>query len=228
MRGEIGTNSAMKEFQLETLARCIEDTLSPLSFKRFDPVPEVGGAGMLVAWKRKTLSMNRGVAILRFGDSETNPGEFAQRMKKSVGKAIGYLPFFYELGLQLILVGRDFIHRASDLPQFVDKINTQTIILQSIHLVEMSVTAGIGDPQAAGIEVAGTPDLPGFASGLETVIRIKNPFFRFDPGKVNAHYSPKTGRASMSVSTWGQSLTRPIIDALETGIKNFLEHDGTT
>jgi hypothetical protein len=148
-------------------------------------------------------------------------GDFARQLKKPLGKALGYLPFFYELGLQLVLVGRDFLHRASDIERFVDTINTQTVILQSIHLVETAFSRDMA--QASDLAIAETPDLPSWTSRLEAAIRIKNPSFRFEPGKIHAHYCATSGYASLSASTWGLNQTRLITDAIENAISRFLE-----
>ncbi len=118
------------------LVDCIDAQLKPHSFVKMEEVPHIAEIVVGAVWRRRTWCTNRGVAILSLVDTTRHPGEFAQGIKLPLGKAIGYFPFFYGLGLQLVVVGQHFLERARDLYSYVDKYDNQRVVLQSIHLVD--------------------------------------------------------------------------------------------
>ena len=119
------------------LARSIDAAVAPLGFKELHVEPASSGLPWIAAWKRKTWNTNRGIACLELPASVVHPGEYALDIRARAGKAIGYLPFLYELGLQLVLVGPDLVKKARDLERYVTKINNSTVLLQSIHVVDL-------------------------------------------------------------------------------------------
>ena len=135
----------MADLREQQLANCIEESVRPLSFKRFDPSFAIDAVNLVAVWKYKTLNMNRGIALVTLGYTSLEPGETASAIKKPIGKAIGYIPFVYELGLQLVLLGRGILASGANLERSLDKVNTQTVILQSIHLVDIDATSLIQD-----------------------------------------------------------------------------------
>jgi len=158
-------------------------------------------------------------------DLSAHPGEFATTIKKPVGKLIGYCPIIYELGLQLVMIGRGVLNRAVGLDRFLDTVNTQTVILQSIHLVDVAARELLRDVPR-DTEVESEIPLPGWAKGIEWIGRIKAPWSSgFQRGKGRLRYSVETGRAAISVRTWGQTRTGPYTDAIEDGIDQFIHQE---
>ena len=62
--------------------------------------------------------------------------DYAQAVRKPAGKAIGYLPILYEVGLQLVLAGPGLIAKSAGLKGALAKINSLTVVLQSLHAVD--------------------------------------------------------------------------------------------
>jgi hypothetical protein len=217
----------------QRLAEYIHEAVGPLSFKRVDPTPALEGVPVVAAWKYKTLNMNRGIALVSLNGTEGHPGEFARAIKKSVGKALGYLPFLYEIGLQLVLVGRETLIRAAGLHQVLDTVNTGDVLLQSLHLVDTDARDVVRDPSAPAPGLQEDLGLPGWAQALEKLqgvtpsgmlmkaVSLRQPA-GFERMKARLNYSPETGRAAISVRTWAQWKTGPFIDAIEKGIDQFL------
>ncbi len=148
------------------LAGCIGEAVEPHGFVRF--APAVDGLPWIAAWKRKTWNTNRGIALLSAPADIASALDYARAVRKSAGKGIGYLPFLYELGLQLVLTGPGLLAKAKGLSGALAKINSFTVVLQSVHAV---------DPE---------------------------------------------GRVALSTRTWGQFVSGPWIDAIESGIAAFL------
>ena len=118
------------------LAQCIDHAVAPHGFVKFTPTGRPSPLAWVAAWKRKTWNTNRGIALLRLPDAAPHAGEYALDIRAKAGKFIGYIPFLYELGLQLILTGRGILNKGQGLERYVTKINNSTVLLQSIHLVD--------------------------------------------------------------------------------------------
>jgi hypothetical protein len=119
------------------LGRYIDRNVSAHSFERVSKVTEAALArdfGVIAAWKRKSwFRGNRAVVLASLPDSANHPGVFAQEIKMPVGKSIGYLPFFNELGLQLIISGYSILNQTRGLNKYVDKFSNQRVLIQSLR-----------------------------------------------------------------------------------------------
>jgi hypothetical protein len=118
------------------LAQSIDTAVAVHGFRQFKPAAALSPLPWIAAWKRKTWNTNRGIALLAMSEQATHAGEHALDIRVQAGKAIGYLPFLYELGLQLILVGPGILKKGEGLDRYVTKVNNSTVLLQSIHLVD--------------------------------------------------------------------------------------------
>lgn len=217
----------------QRLADFVDEQVSALSFKRVLPTPQIEGIPLAAAWKYKTLNMNRGIALIPLADLGDHPGEFAQRMKKPVGSALGYIPLLYEIGLQLVLFGRGVLASGAGLHRFLDTINIGTVVLQSIHIVDIDAKAVVYHPSVPAPGIQDDLGLPGWAAALEklreltpTGIAMKAFGLPLPAGferiKSRLNYSAKTGKAAVSVRTFAQTKTGPFIDAIEAGIDRYL------
>jgi len=120
------------------LVECLHEVVAPYGFKRFAPLSRGRSLPWVAAWKRKTWNTNRGIGLIRMPQDVVHAREYALDIRKAVGKAIGYVPFLYELGLQLILCGEDAARRAEGIDGAVTPVNNSTVILQSLHVVDLS------------------------------------------------------------------------------------------
>lgn len=120
-----------------SLLASIEDELSPHGFAPRAVGPSVEGIEIAAAWARKTFNTNRGAVALRLPVGE-HPGPLSQRIKIPLGKAMGYFPFFYGIGLQLVWVGTGVTPLSPSLEGFVDSIDNQRSIVQSLFVVDLA------------------------------------------------------------------------------------------
>lgn len=131
-------------FQFDNkLIECVEGELKPHSFQRMMETPKLPDVSIAAIWKRRNINMNRAVALLQFSDAAQSPGELAQKIKVPLGKAIGYIPFLNELGLQIIIAGPGLLAWSKNLNSHLDKINNQRVILQSLHFVDLTARHSI-------------------------------------------------------------------------------------
>jgi len=127
---------------LQKLTEHLESELKPHDFQRTDEALSSLNLGERAAaraiWKRKTWNTNRGVALLELTQGLDSLEAFVRAVRDPVGKAIGYFPVFYPLGLQLILAGEGIQQEQSGLSAVLSKIDNQTVVLQSIHIVDLN------------------------------------------------------------------------------------------
>ncbi|HEV7860557.1 MAG TPA: hypothetical protein VGO91_18205 [Pyrinomonadaceae bacterium] len=127
---------------LQKLTEQLESELKPHHFQRLDEALSAlnlnNRATVRAMWKRKTWNTNRGVALLELKQGLDSLEAFVRPVRDPVGKAIGYFPVLYPLGLQLILAGEGIHQEQSGLSAVLSKIDNQTVVLQSIHVVDLN------------------------------------------------------------------------------------------
>jgi hypothetical protein len=114
----------------------IEAELAPHGFAARPGASSIDGVEVVKVWARKTWNTNRAVVVLRAAGA-TRPGQEAQRIKIPLGKSIGYFPFFYGIGLQIVWLGEGLLPLDSSLDGYVDSIDNQRSIIQSIFVVDL-------------------------------------------------------------------------------------------
>ncbi len=80
---------------------------------------------------------NRAVAMIEWPSGSTSPGELAKEIKIHLGQKIGYFPFLYPLGLQVIVCGNSVSDHTEGLDRYLDNLDNQRVILQSLHVVDI-------------------------------------------------------------------------------------------
>src|SRR4051794_37941897 len=97
--------------------------------------------GVAAFWRRCTWNTNRAVAVLRRPEGDFAIGPYCQRIKWRLLRHTRFVPFLYEVGLQLIVVG-DGLEQVIDAPEklreIVDKVSNQFVVLQSVFVVDES------------------------------------------------------------------------------------------
>lgn len=127
------------ESQGLALTERLERALSVHGFEPKDIGPIVEGVEIAGAWVRKTWNTNRAVVHLRAPPGQDHLGKIAQQIKIPLGKALGYFPFFYGMGLQVVWSGEAILDRAAQLDGCVDAFDNQRCIVQSLFAVDLSL-----------------------------------------------------------------------------------------
>ncbi len=164
----------------------LDKVLLPRGFKRR------ASENVLGCWVRRTLMTNRAVVVIKAPD-DVDPALFARNQKGACRKAAGFfLPFLYEIGLQIVVVGPPV---RTEPTSVVDTYSNQVCVLQSVHVVDVEgkvATSGAtwgqfvtGEIQSAiaralRIAVGGEEVAAGAQQAAETDIQSakKPPFFR--------------------------------------------------
>jgi hypothetical protein len=114
----------------------VESELAPMGFVKRPGAATIEQVDIIAVWARKTWNSNRGVAVLR-APPAVELGPLAQRLKLPLGKSIGYFPVFYGIGLQIIWFCHSVLPLNRSLGDFVDKIDNQRSIIQSLFVVDL-------------------------------------------------------------------------------------------
>jgi hypothetical protein len=111
----------------------LESALAPHAFLR----AKDGRAGCLcrAILKRQTINTNRAVAVVDIDSLPNDPKPLLKKIKKEVAMRCGFFPLFYGIGTQLVLVVSGAKPAEVDVLRYVDKIDNQWSIIQSVFIV---------------------------------------------------------------------------------------------
>jgi hypothetical protein len=155
---------------LDRLIATIEAALAPLGFRRHRRAG-MADLGVVAFWRRCTWNTNRAVAVVRRPEGDFDVRTFCRRIKWRLLWRTRFIPFLYEVGLQVIVVG-DGLEEVIDDPRrlrgVVDMASNQFVVLQSVFVMDESakryscartwgqiITGQFQDAIANGIEAAG-------------------------------------------------------------------------
>lgn len=101
--------------------------------------PRMADYGGVAFWRRCTLNTNRAVALVQIPDREFVIGPYCQWLKWRFMWQTRFIPFFYEVGLQIVLCGPGLEARfdtPKPLLSYVDPVSNQFVVLQSLFAVD--------------------------------------------------------------------------------------------
>lgn len=141
----------------------IERALAPHGFRR---IREGGPRCVCRAiLKRQTLNMNRAVAVVGLDELPGDPAALLKKVKREVAFRCGFLPFIYGIGTQLVVVVNRPLSGAIDPFSYVDKVDNQWSIIQSVYVVN-SESGLVASGRTWGQTLSGK-----FQNAIEAAIR---------------------------------------------------------
>lgn len=115
----------------------LESALAPHGFRR---IKEDQSGGLCRAiLKRQTINMNRAVAVVDIDAFPSDPAPLLKKLKKEVAYRCGFVPFFYGIGTQLVLVVSGPIPAKIEADRFVDRYDNQWSIIQSVFFIRRGI-----------------------------------------------------------------------------------------
>lgn len=119
-----------------TLASALEAKLAPHGFKAVDPDAALAARGVRKLFHRKTWNTNRGVVLAEPGALRI--AELVAIMRHEAGAFLGS-SWWSQLGLQLVVVVEGArLPTEQELRPYVDAVNTQGVLIQSVFAVDPS------------------------------------------------------------------------------------------
>ena len=86
--------------------------------------------------KRKTFNINRSIAIFQFPELPSDLKTEIKKIRKYIAFQCGFIPFFHGLGIQLIIEAPGIVEKYENTLEFVDKIDNQWAIIQSVFFID--------------------------------------------------------------------------------------------
>ena len=120
----------MSEAAVPVLAREIAAALAPHGFKE-----ATWPGGFLL--KLQTLNINRAVVVLDLAEIPPNLGAYLKKIRKQVAFACGFFPFFWGIGIQVVLIARGGMPITVDPADYISDFDNQWAIIQSIFIVDV-------------------------------------------------------------------------------------------
>jgi hypothetical protein len=109
--------------------------LSTLGFKTIEN-PDRITPGCVYLAKRQTLNTNRAICVIQLDTLPDDMESFLKRIRKKVAFQVGFFPYFWGLGLQVVLVSPGATRLTAHISNFVAKIDNQWAIIQSVFFVD--------------------------------------------------------------------------------------------
>ncbi|HUL43466.1 MAG TPA: hypothetical protein VLY03_03820 [Bacteroidota bacterium] len=119
------------------LLESLRTTFVPLGFRPVEP-DRAAAPELQRILKRQTWNTNRAIGVFQI---EAVPPDFHKVVKRwgwRIAKKVGFFPFFYSLGIQVIVSCKGPVDAKMNLSHCVNKVDNQLAIVQSIFLIDES------------------------------------------------------------------------------------------
>ena len=120
-----------------SLIQALRASFEPLGFRTVT-ITQAGAAESITVLKRQTWNTNRAIAVIQLESLTSDFGSFLKKNRWKVAMNTGFFPFFYSLGLQMILVCKNPVSAPVNLAHYTNKVDNQLAIIQSIFLIDES------------------------------------------------------------------------------------------
>ena len=86
--------------------------------------------------KRRTFNTNRAVVVVSTPSLPQDFGAYVREVRDRVAKRCGYFPFFYPIGIQLIVVAPGITTSDIDPQHYIALVDNQWALIQSVFVVD--------------------------------------------------------------------------------------------
>ena len=104
-------------------------------FKKVEESTSVDSSCTLLL-KRQNLNLNRAIAVFELDVIPESLEGFILKMRTQVAKKVKFVPFFWGVGIQIIIVCPNIVSEDIDPNKFVSRVDNQWAIVQSVFLVD--------------------------------------------------------------------------------------------
>jgi hypothetical protein len=116
----------------------LPDLVTALAKHDFRPVPSTSNtlSDVTVLLKRQTWNSNRAIVVVAPSQIPVDLSTYLRSVGKSVAFGCGFIPFFWGIGIQVIVVAPGIAHGDLDPGKYVSRFDNQWAIVQSVFLVD--------------------------------------------------------------------------------------------
>ena len=122
--------------QTESLVGSLRNSLSELRFREVADCSRTIPDAILLL-KRQTWNSNRAVVVLSLPGPPSDLKSFLRVLRKQVAFRCKFFPFFWGIGIQVIIIAPGFAGAGLDVKAHVAKVDNQWSIVQSLFLVDL-------------------------------------------------------------------------------------------
>jgi hypothetical protein len=124
--------------QMNKIVTQIETNLVHHGFRRVDLKRETIPDGIMLL-KRQNLNTNRAAIILEANIPPTDLHSYLMSVRNAVAKQVKFFPFFWGVGIQVVLICPGILPMVSNPESYVAKVDNQWAIIQSVYFVDPSI-----------------------------------------------------------------------------------------
>jgi hypothetical protein len=116
----------------------VRELASALSSQGFEPVADAKHkiANIPLLLKKQTWNINRAVAVVVIDRIPSQFDQYLFTLRKQIAWRCGFIPFFFGIGIQIIVVAPDIAKAGLNPSDFVARFDNQWAIVQSLFLVD--------------------------------------------------------------------------------------------
>lgn len=103
-------------------------------FRQVTDTTSIPDATLLL--KRQTWNTNRAIVVVRPAEIPADIDSYLRQVRKRVAFQCGFFPFFWGIGIQVVVVAQGISQRGIIPTEHVAKVDNQWAIVQSIFLVD--------------------------------------------------------------------------------------------
>jgi hypothetical protein len=118
----------------EDLLSDLIETMAEQGFSQVSDIRAVPDATLLL--KRQTWNTNRAMVVVSLAQAPSDIGNYLRQLRKRVAFKCGFCPFFWGIGIQVIMVAPGLSQSCIDPAQHVARVDNQWAIVQSIFLAD--------------------------------------------------------------------------------------------
>jgi hypothetical protein len=118
----------------DDLLRDLMRTMANHGFREVPGTAAISDAILLL--KRQTWNTNRAIVIVCPTQIPTDIRDYLRRLRRRVAFRCGFFPFFWGIGIQVVIVAPGFSQSGIDPTQYVARVDNQWAIVQSIFFVD--------------------------------------------------------------------------------------------
>jgi hypothetical protein len=118
----------------EDLLSDLTETMAEQGFSEVSDMRALPDATLLL--KRQTWNTNRAIVVVSPTETPSDIDEYLRQLRKRVAFRCGFFPFFWGIGIQVIVVAPGLSQGGIDPGKYVARVDNQWAIIQSVFLAD--------------------------------------------------------------------------------------------
>lgn len=109
-------------------------TMAEHGFRQVTDIEQIPDTTLLL--KRQTWNTNRAIVVVSLAQIPADFGDYLRQLRRRVAFRCGFFPFFWGIGVQVVVVASGLSRSGIDPTQHVARVDNQWAIVQSVFLAD--------------------------------------------------------------------------------------------